>query len=172
MDELMKGFDRFLLQGEQSITMRREFQPVLNGTDLEKNRQVLEVISTYKGVPGIYFWVLRYENAEYKVYIGKTNSLSYRVLNYVSEFQPHSPNDYKLRIFHTFLIELFPTATLDLYFAEKELNSLAQAETDAINRYNPLLNKLPKPTAEAKDELRKAFSLYYRSAFEQKIKQR
>lgn len=170
MSELVQGFKYFLLEGAQAAAMRAEFQPILSGTDLIKSRQIIEVVSNYKGVAGIYFWVLSYENAEYKIYIGKTKSLSYRVLNYVSEFQPHSPNDYKLRIFHAFLSEFMPTATLDLYFAKKDLVTLAQAETDAINRYDPLLNKLPPPTAEARNELKKAFSLYYQAAFERRLR--
>ena len=42
---------------------------------------------------------MRYRGAEYKIYIGKTKSFSYRILNYIGDFQAHSPNDYKLRIF-------------------------------------------------------------------------
>ncbi|WP_143104395.1 hypothetical protein [Nitrosospira multiformis] len=87
----------------------------------------------------------------------------------MSEFQAHSPNDYKLRVFATFLAELAPEAALDLYLSVTNVNSLKDAERDAIKRYDPLLNKLPPPSAEAKDRLKSAFGLYYRSAFERRL---
>lgn len=62
-------------------------------------------------MPGIYFWVMRQGERVFRIYIGKTNSMSYRMQNYVGEFQPHSPNDYKLRIFRVFLAESTPGAT-------------------------------------------------------------
>jgi hypothetical protein len=113
--------------------------------------------------------VLRHETKEYKLYIGQTNSLANRLLNYVSEFQAHSPNDYKLRIFAAFLAELAPQAVLDLYFAVKDVGSLKKAEKDAIRKYDPLLNQLPPPNAEAKEKLKNAFEFYYRSAFERRL---
>jgi hypothetical protein len=49
-------------------------------------------VDTHKKGPGIYLWVLRHETREYKLYsIGQTNSLAACLLNYVSEFQAHSP---------------------------------------------------------------------------------
>lgn len=170
MSDLPPGFERFLLHGAQASAMRAQFWPVLSGTDLEKSRAIEQVISEFQGIAGLYFWVMRFEGAEYKIYIGKTNSLSYRLLNYVSAFQAHSPNDYKLRIFHAFLTEVLPSASLDLYFARKTLDELTSSETEAVSQYRPLLNRLPPPTADAKDHLRKAFSIYYRSAFEQRLR--
>lgn len=171
MNDLLRGFERFLLADPQAEAMRAKFAPVLTGTDLAKSELVNDVIATYKNVPGLYFWVMRHGGAQYKIYIGKTKSFSYRVLNYVNDFQAHSPNDYKLRIFHAFLSELLPEAALDLYFAPTDPESLTSAETAAVLEYVPLLNKLPPPSAAAKEELRKAFSLYYRSAFEQRLRQ-
>ena len=107
-----------------------------------------------------------------------TNSISGRPtrwrrdsLNYVSEFQAHSPNDYdyKLRIFDAFLAELSPEAVLDLHFAVKDVGSLRVAEKSAIQRYDPLLNRLPTPNAEAREKLKNAFEFYYRSAFELRL---
>jgi hypothetical protein len=132
MNDLLRGFERFLLAGAQAQAMRASFKAVLTGTDLAKCEQVDDVIATYKEVSGLYFWVMRHGAAEYKIDIGKTSSFSYRVLNYVSDFQAHSPNDYKLRIFHAFVSELLPDATLDLYFAPTDPESLASAENAAI----------------------------------------
>jgi len=122
---------------------------------------------------------MRYEQAGYKIYIGQTNSLQNRILNYISEFQPHAPNDYKLRVFEAFMIELLPGATLDLNFREVDCRGLEEREAkarltavegEAIQKFDPLLNNLKRPTEEAREELKKAFGLYYRSAFESKLR--
>jgi len=162
-------FEMFVLTPAESEAVRTEFVQILNGSVLSKTESVADVIKSHKKVACIYFWILRHEQAQYKIYIGKTNSLSYRLLNYISEFQPHSPNDYKLRIFHAFIMELVPTAALDLYFANVDISVITQAETAAIGKYNPLLNNLPSPTPDARDSLKKAFALYYESAFEQRL---
>lgn len=149
--------------------MRSEFKPLLSKATFTKDEPLARLLETHKKVAGIYFWVLRHNSKEYKLYIGQTNSLANRLLNYVSAFQAHSPNDYKLRIFAAFLAELAPEAALDLYFAQTEVAKLRQAEKDAIRKYDPLLNKLPPPSAEAKEKLKSAFEFYYRSAFQQRL---
>jgi hypothetical protein len=163
-------FDRFVFDEGGADAMRSEFKPVLPRATFTKDQPLLRLLDTHRNVSGIYFWVLRYDTKEYRLYIGQTNSLANRLLNYVSEFQAHSPNDYKLRIFAAFLAELAPNAELDLYFVETEVGKLREAEKDAIRRYDPLLNKLPPPSAEAKEKLRSAFEFYYRSAFELRLK--
>ena len=162
-------FDGFLLVGDEAGEMRSEFKPVLANATSTRDESLTRLLETHKKVPGIYLWVLRNETKEYKLYIGQTNSLANRLLNYVSEFQAHSPNDYKLRIFAAFLAELAPQAVLDLYFAVKDVGSLKKAEKDAIRKYDPLLNQLPPPNAEAKEKLKNAFEFYYRSAFERRL---
>jgi hypothetical protein len=51
----------------------------------------------------------------------------------------------------------------------KDVGSLKKAEKDAIRKYDPLLNQLPPPIAEAKEKLKNAFEFYYRSAFERRL---
>lgn len=162
-------FDRFLFAGGDADAMRSEFKAVLTNAALARDESLTRLLDTHKKVSGIYFWVLRHETSEYKLYIGQTNSLANRLLNYVSEFQAHSPNDYKLRIFAAFLAELAPEAALDLYFAVKDVGSLRKAEKSAIRRYDPLLNQLPPPNADAREKLKNAFEFYYRSAFELRL---
>ena len=162
-------FDRFLLTKDDADTMRSEFSPVLTSATLTRDEPLRRLLETHKKVSGIYLWVLRHEAKEYKIYIGKTNSLANRLVNYVSEFQPHSTNDYKLRVFSAFLAELAPEAALDLYFSVTGVGNLEEAEKNAIRRYDPLLNQLPPPSAEAKERLKGAFEFYYRSAFELRL---
>ncbi len=71
------------------------------------------------------------------------------------------------------MTELAPPGALDLYFAKKDAKdskALSDAESGAIKRYGPLLNDLPGPSEEARNKLKEAFSLYYRSALERKLK--
>ena len=162
------SFTQFKMSGADISRLRKDFELLLSEVDLSRPEKVERIITDYKQKPGIYFWVMRYGNEDdlFPIYIGKTNSLSYRVKNYVSEFQPHSPNDFKLRIFHTFLSEMVPTAVLDLRFSPKSEDQLAQSEKEAIDSYAPLLNRKRKASASTRLALQNAFAQYYRSAFE------
>ncbi len=162
----LRQLEAFRFAPDQAASMRSEFSLVLSGTDLSKSSALAEVIATHKKVPGIYFWVLRHQSNDFRIYVGKTNSLAYRLVNYVSEFQPHSPNDYKLRIFTTFTAEFAPDGAYDLYFKRTDLADLTQAENAAIAAYKPLLNQLPRASPEAKARLKEAFGDYYRSSFQ------
>jgi len=148
--------------------LRKDFELLLSEVDLSRPEKVERIITDYKQVPGIYFWVMRYGNEGdlFPIYVGKTNSLSYRVQNYVSEFQPHSPNDFKLRVFHAFLSDEMPTAVLDLRFSRQPVDQLAQSEKEAIDSYAPLLNRKRQASASTRLALQNAFAQYYRSAFE------
>lgn len=165
MNPLTK-FDRFLLSQFERIEMRSEFEPVLTNATFARDKSLSLLRDTHTGVSGIYFWILRNKDIEYKLYIGKTKSLANRLVNYVSEFQPHSPNDYKLRIFAQYLVELAPEAALDLYFEATDVGDLKDAEKKAIRRFRPILNQLPSPSSDAKEKLKNAFENFYRSTFD------
>ena len=169
MTTLPQGFNQFELNSEHAASLQTDFSLLISDSDLSRCSRVDRVIADYKQVSGIYFWIMRHGNRMFRIYIGKTNSMSYRMQNYISEFQPHSPNDYKLRIFRKFISEVAPSACLDLYFSGKSLAELTQAENLAVAAYDPLLNRRQRPSAEARTVLRDAFSLYYRSAFEHQL---
>jgi hypothetical protein len=168
MTALPPGFSQFMMSEAQISALKKDFVLAVPEVNLSRPEQVERIITHRKKVPGIYFWVMRHgENDDlFRIYLGKTNSLSYRVQNYVSGFQPHAPNDFKLRIFQSFLSELAPSAALDLLFSEKSVEQLTQAEAEAIKFYDPLLNRRQPATADARLALQNAFSLFYRSAFE------
>ena len=167
MPNFSRGFSHFELNPAQVESLHTDFTLLIRDTDLTRCDRVGRIIAEYKQVPGIYFWVMRQGERLFRIYIGKTNSMSYRMQNYVGEFQPHSPNDFKMRIFRAFLEESVPDGTLDLYFSPKSLSDLTPAENLAVVAYDPLLNRRQRPTADARAVLREAFSGYYRSAFEQ-----
>jgi hypothetical protein len=129
-----------------------------------------EVLRRYQKAAGIYFWVMAVESTKYAIYIGQANPLSRRLINYISDFQAHSPNDYKLQIFHAFMSELSPPGTLRLYFTPVDPADLTATETAAKRFYRPLLNDLPQPAEDARQTLREAFAEYYRSAILKKLK--
>ena len=168
MATLPPGFAQFKMSEAHISSLRRDFELLVPQVDLSRPTQVDRIVTHYKKKPGIYFWVMRYGDADdlYSIYIGKTNSLSYRVKNYVSAFQPHAPNDFKLRIFQTFLSEVVPTAALDLLFSHKSADQLTRSEKEAIDAYNkPLLNRRQVATADARVGLQNAFTQFYRSGF-------
>ncbi len=160
------NFSLFEFSTAQIASLQTDFSLLISETDLSRCNSVDRIIADYKQVSGVYFWVMCHGEKVFRIYIGKTKSMSYRMQNYIGEFQPHSPNDYKLRIFHAFLAESIPGATLDLYFSPKNLNDLTKAENLALVTYDPLLNRRQRPSVNARAALRDAFSGYYRSAFE------
>jgi len=163
MNELVRDFKQFRLEGDQATKMHAEYELVRRDIDLTKCPRVPDG-------SGIYFWLMTLDSVEYKVYIGRTKSLSRRVKEYANEFQPHSPNDYKLRFFQEFMKDAAPGATLDLYSSKEMPKGLDNEETVAVNEYDPLINVLPKPTSQAKNALMHAYSIYYRSLFEQSLR--
>jgi hypothetical protein len=169
MTTLPSSFAQLKMTEGQDASFRQDFPKVFLQVDLSKadSEPIKRIIANYK-VPGIYFWVMRHGDAAdlYPIYIGKAKSLSYRVQNYVSKFQPHSPNDYKLLIFQEFLAEVAPSAALDLLFAPKSADQLTRAENEAIRVYKPLLNGRLPASADARLGLQGAFKEFYRSAFE------
>jgi hypothetical protein len=170
MSDWPSDFESYLLRDEMGLQFDEEFELVLPAASLTRDPAFEQARVKYQGVAGIYFWIMTSEAGRYRIYVGKTESLAQRLLNYVSGFQAHSPNDYKVQIFKQFMAELTPPGALDLYFAAKDANVLRVAEKDAIRQYYPLLNNLPKPTEEERNRLKEAFSIYYRSALERKLK--
>ncbi len=179
MNDPLRGFHGLELDKNYPALQTNGFVEIIHGTDLSRCERIKKVRSEYRGKPGIYFWVMRYDFRLFRIYVGKTRCLSIRVGNYTAEFQPQSPNDYKMRVFRAFLVERLPDAALDLYFSVQDEDGsvpveLTRAENLAIDAYDPLLNRLNKkcpPSAAARNLLRDAFAVYYRSSFEQLLKE-
>lgn len=166
MNDRLAAFARFGLSATERAAFESEFSPVFHTPDLSRTPDVSRVITSQKRVPGIYFWTAVASDSEFKVYAGQTNSLGYRVFNYTAPFQPHSPNDFKLLVFCSFLQDVAPQSTLHLYFRQVSVPELRSEEKRVIAKYGPLLN-LPRPaTPEAKRQLQAAFAEYYRASFE------
>ena len=148
-----------LLKKLDSVFVRVLILPVIE--NLTKNQKVKDVSSPKNNREGLYFWLLNYDDAKYKIYIGKTTSFSKRLSNYTSEFQAHSPNDYKLQVFLDFIGKWIPSATLDLYFWDCDHADLNVNEKNELKKHKPLLNKLSKPSKVLRAGFREAFKKYY-----------
>jgi hypothetical protein len=167
MSAFIESLEQYRLTSADLTALASDFTIALSGSNLERSLHVDALLARYRKVPGTYFWVMRVDGAQYSIYVGQTNSIAARVKNYVDAFQPDSPNDFELQIFHSFMIELAPAAPLDLHLcplgASTTTKELRSAERSAYTKYQPLLNFLEKPTADAKAALSLAFAAYFKS---------
>jgi hypothetical protein len=143
------------------------FRPVLQNVDLDTvNRKAAELAS-YATKFGVYCWVMRWREARYKIYVGRTKSLPRRLKEYGNPFQPGVPNDYKLRHFQKWMRAEFEGAQLDLYFVESgDHNAL---ETTIVRKLNPFINERMHGD---KDAFIAASWLFYRDSFERRLANR
>lgn len=76
----LRAFEPYLLATGDAEAMRSEFKPLLSKATFTKDEPLARLLQTHKKVSGIYFWVLKHDTNEYKLYIGQTNSLANRCL--------------------------------------------------------------------------------------------
>jgi hypothetical protein len=163
------GLQPFILNEAQRIGIEAEFALVLSdarlvGRSKDDIRHAIPKI--YDDVPGIYFWIMGIGPHLYRIYVGKTKSLERRVADYMKDFQAHSPNDYKIRIFQQAICEKEPSAGFRLYFERASLDTYTSLETQAVQRYDPLLNRRASVSPAAREAFKNAFEAFYRAGFE------
>jgi hypothetical protein len=139
------------------------------------NDEIKNVIKNHRHTSGIYYWTLLIDSAEYIIYIGKTKSISNRLNNYIRNFQPHSTNDYKLKVFLSYILSICPKATMNLYFENCDPDSLTKTENLRINAFNfPILNRphVDTPARQMRlSDLQEAFTRYYIQQFTDNLAQ-
>ena len=164
---ILDSFSQFKMLDEHLTFLRKAgFMPLVTHFDLADSSSIDRIATHHLTLAGIYFWSMRDGDSVFRVYVGRTKHLCSRIKNYTDQFQPHSPNDYKLRIFQSFISGLAPHVEFDLLFSEKPLEQLTQAENRAIKALDPILNKRQHPSEAARRSLREAFAAYYRSEYE------
>ena len=163
----------FRFREAERLELEKRFRLCIAGCDLSKSLDQRRKLTEHAGAPGIYFWVLGAWNAKFKLYIGQTKSLSYRLSNYTSPFQPNATNDFKMRIAHAFFAERIPDAQFDLHFRPIEPGTtdlrlaLRSAEAEALKGFAPvLLNQRGVVAPEAKMALERAYVAFYRANLE------
>ena len=117
---------------------------------------------------GVYLWSVITGNspsAEHVVYIGKTRSFRRRVQEYRRGFQAHSPNDYKLQVFQHVVHDKDELATFRLYFRSVPVEEITATENDAVERFDPVLNRRAPVSSEARSDFQRAFERYYTAGF-------
>ena len=95
----------FVLTATDATALASEFTRLAQNVDLYAVESLLPSLSTESGC---YLWLLCHEGSQFKVYLGGTRSIRRRVKDYGLEFQLHSPNDFKLRLFYSFMAEWWP----------------------------------------------------------------
>ena len=158
---------KFKIGASQAANFESDFSLVFKnfGLSREEVRQQ-PLMSEMKDIPGVYFLMLRIDDCLYKIYAGKARCLSRRLFDYANEFQPHSPNDYKLRFFRDFLIRHEPKAQFDLYFQKCTQETYTQNELLMIKKYDPLLNQRG---VGDRIIIQKAFEAYFSQSFQRKL---
>src|SRR6266436_2206644 len=106
MNDSASVFEPWLLGREMASRFEEtKFRLVLPAATLKRDPALEKARKQHRGVAGVYFWVMAYEAARYRIYIGKTKSLSGRLLDYTRDFQPRSADDFKVQIFKAFMME-------------------------------------------------------------------
>lgn len=165
MESALHGLQQFLLSSAQFERVRSHYKHVLGNTQLWQSDALRAAVPRFHRVPAIYFWALTYQGQRYSIYVGKTNSLGYRIQNYAGSFQPHSPNDFKLQVFHTFAQERYAGSELDMYYSPCDASDLTAQESNEISYFSPLLNTRMRASAQARHNLQQAFVAYYQAGF-------
>ncbi len=150
----------FVLTATDNTALASGFTRLAQNVDLCAVESLLPLLPADSGC---YLWLLCHECRQYKVYLGRAGSIRKRVKDYGLDFQLHSPNDFKLRLFYSFMTEWWPGSTLDLYFAAHPAAHLRDRERDLIRQFRPLINNLPAPSDDERTIVQDAFRAYYRS---------
>ena len=164
---ILRNLNRFQFLSSEAEKLRKDF--ILIHKDVRLHSVSADLRSTAPTDSGCYFWTMRHDDAEYKIYIGRTRSLRKRLTDYANEIQIHAPNDYKLRFFQEFIHEVEAGAAFDLYFQAVGEDEFKRRELDFVKRYQPFVNFLRRPTADDRARIRDGLRAYYREAFAHRL---
>lgn len=163
------GLERFRLSEEKQNIISSQFVLVLEDANFTTRSQeeIMQSLGGKHNRLGVYFFVLTIGSFRYGLYIGKTKSITRRVQDYLYNFQAHSPNDYKIRVFQQMVLEKVPEAQFSLYFRDTDLKTYTALEKELIEQFNPIMNKRAIAGQGARVAFREAFEKYYRAGFEE-----
>ncbi len=166
----MKIGNRFKLD-KDNYNFKNDFDKKIFSIKSIYNKK--EISNKIPKLQGIYFWILEIDNIFFKVYIGKTNNLNRRIAEQLSNFQPSSPNDYKIRFFMDFLNKSNIEWTLHLHFfdiKEPTKEDLANKENYFIKLYEMnntgIINGFVKINT---DKIRNVYKKYYFMRFKNRL---
>jgi hypothetical protein len=163
---------------------------VISGITFDKDFGLKKAINGNNDIlkPGLYFWVFLISGQEYKLYVGmagtrKTtevnkNGIEGRLHEYLSAFQPSSPNDYKIHFFNEYFSEFQPKPTYRIYFSlyedhypeqEFERLKLIQWEDEVRYTIKPIFDNKNFFNDDNKKEIEKGYQKAYADFFDRKI---
>lgn len=160
----------FLRHAESLLTSARrdrlllEYPLIRDQAHFAEPHWAEQLRASAKHLSGIYIWTVRPGDSDadrHVAYVGRTRSLARRLAEYLAEFQPHSVNDHKLRVFQEHILDKFPQARFALHFKSVPDPDLAVEESVAIRLFEPLLNQKLSPPSAAREAFREAFMNYY-----------
>lgn len=163
------SFKKYRFTIEELVQLEENYVLLLENVDLNNLTisEHINVLSQYE--VGVYFWVMTIDMTKYKIYIGKTNSIERRVKDYCGGFQIHSPNDYKMRFFQSFIASNVAKFSLSLHFSAQEKHNYTAAETESINFFKPMINQRLITKSSHKKQLKEAYEVYYHNVFKLKL---
>lgn len=166
----IEGIEKFRIADDSLHAFK--FNRLLEGVDPTNRKASYDnAKSAYPGneaKSGIYFWVMRWNESDYAIYIGKSIDIVGRLSNYTGKFQPFSPNNFKIVYFHKFMLREFPGASLNFYYRAYALDKKALHDPENImikNFKEPLINRL-ESSYDSKDAIQTAFRQLYDAGFE------
>lgn len=152
------------LTGIRIDTLQLNYKLLCHRAHFAESLWVTQVQTASQGLSGVYLWTVASGEVggdEHVAYIGRTRSLARRLSEYLGEFQPHSVNDHKLRVFQEHLLKKYPLGRFALHFKEVPASELVNEETEAVRFFCPLMNQKLVPPPTARQAFRDAFASYY-----------
>jgi hypothetical protein len=86
---LLRQIDRFKVTSADTDALA-DLRLVISNVDLETFDITTPALRALEKKKGVYFWMMRYAGARYKIYVGKTNSLARRGQG-IPQQVPNSP---------------------------------------------------------------------------------
>jgi hypothetical protein len=148
-----------MLSAKERIEIKKAFTRCLKAIDISCITK--ETIGQLSDSSGCYFWTMRSEGEEHKIYIGRTRSLQNRVKDYSKGFQLHSPNDYKIQFFQEFISQNYCSVGLDLYFKQCSVKENPKQEAKLVRKFRPLINDRMATSLEEKIKVQDVYRQYY-----------
>jgi hypothetical protein len=170
-DEIVSSVDRMQrFRITEGMSKLANFAVVLPNVSLDRPEYQRPELAAYAAKSGVYCLVMRQGPSCYMIYVGRTNSWLRRLKEYCNDFQPGTPNDYKVRHFQRWTREIFPEAELDLYFVEarepKALETDILRKVKLLRKVKPFINE---PTHGDKKALLESNWAFYRESFEKRL---
>lgn len=201
MGQLTEKLKHFILFPDDDDKVRKELKK--NNFNFETNvisnikfdddielQKTIKVINSTNDLskPGLYFWIFVFEGIDYKLYVGSAGErksagknkkgISGRLYEYLSNFQPSLPNDYKIQFFNEYISKFVKEPSYKIYFSlfedhfqrEKfDRSKLISWEDEVRKSINPIFSNKNFFSSENNKEIMKGYFGEYTHYFNEKL---